>query len=222
MWDLLTERLSQLLRWGSQERRRPREDLPVLLFFTFWSNLSYEACISHAKSRHGFFYDITVVVRDTVELGLLLILLIVRAVRAMLRADWVLTTEDGSRALPLQEGFREKALRRVEVAYLLLVIVLRETLVLIRQCFCDWSMLLDTVWHSFSRWLFTLDALALHGGLVACQCLLGQSLDKLGLLEEVDNLWLEHAAQLFRCRLRQAHTFEQVVLVRKRKLTICW
>ena len=50
--------------------------------------------------------------------------------------------------------------------------------------------------------------------------LLGQGLDELGLLEEIDDLGLKHAAQLIGGRLGQPHALEQVVLVAKRKLTI--
>lgn len=50
--------------------------------------------------------------------------------------------------------------------------------------------------------------------------LLGQGFHKLGLLEVLDYLWLEHAAQLVTARLGQPHALKEVVLVTQRKFPI--
>ena len=62
---------------------------------------------------------------------------------------------------------------------------------------------------------------ALRGRLShACHLLLGQGLDKLRLLEEIDDLGLKHEAQLIGGSLGQPHAFKQVVLVAEGKLAI--
>ena len=50
--------------------------------------------------------------------------------------------------------------------------------------------------------------------------LLGQGFNKLLLLEELDYLWLEHAAQLILVRLGQPHALKEVVLVTQREFPI--
>ena len=69
--------------------------------------------------------------------------------------------------------------------------------------------------------------LALHWGhllphhlLLLLLLLLGQGFDKLRLLEELDNLRLEHATQFIMGCLGQTHTLEEVVLVTQSKFPI--
>lgn len=50
--------------------------------------------------------------------------------------------------------------------------------------------------------------------------LLGQSFDQFGLLEELDNLGLKHAAQFLMSRLGQTHALEQVVLVTQSEFSV--
>lgn len=67
------------------------------------------------------------------------------------------------------------------------------------------------------------DLVTLHSGLdlVSPGSRLGQGLDQLGPLQEVDDLLVEHLAELVRRGLGEAHVIEEEVLVGDREFSVC-
>jgi len=122
-------------------------------------------------------------------------------------------------AFALQEWLRKVTLRGIEVPVAwLLMVVLRVALLHGGEVLGDWGVSVLSSKLGRRHNFLTLDLLTFSDGLTVG--LLGQGLDELGLLEELADIGLKHAAQLIRSRLRQTHAIEEVVFIGKRKFTI--
>ena len=166
-----------------------------------------------------------------------------RASRAVLRADGLLATEVlrtvhhgvASRIFALEERFRDLLVRLLTSMVLVLRRVAHHVvLVEAGEELGDWRVDAATSagrgrvprCHGMTILVMmllpnTVLLTALRGRLShARHLLLGQGLDKLRLLEEIDDLGLKHEAQLIGGSLGQPHALKQVVLVAEGKLAI--